>query len=71
MTPAVLLGYGLALYAGVGLCVAAVFVTTGVDRVLGYPASFSVPARVVLMPGAVALWPYVLWRWLNTGLRRP
>ena len=36
MTPAGLLGYGLALYAGMGLCVAAVFVTTGVDRVLAF-----------------------------------
>jgi hypothetical protein len=65
MTPVMLLGYGLATYAGLGVCTALAFVTAGIDRVLAQPASFTLPARLLLLPGAVALWPYVLVRWLK------
>lgn len=69
MTPAILLGYSVAFYVAVGVCVALAFVTKGVDRVLDQKASFSVPARFLLLPGATALWPYVLSRWLNPRRR--
>lgn len=65
MTPAMLLGYGLAIYAAIGLGVGLAFVATGVDRALAQPASFTGPARLLLLPGAAALWPYVLIRWLK------
>ncbi len=53
----VLLGYALA-----GLAVSLAFVTIGVTRVLPDPAPVTVGARIVLMPAAMLLWPYVLWR---------
>jgi hypothetical protein len=53
----------LALYAGVGLVTALAFVTVGVTRV--QPASVSLGARILIVPGAAALWPYVLMRWLK------
>jgi hypothetical protein len=59
-----ILGYGFVLYAAAGGCVALAFVTTGIDRVLA-PASFTPGARLLLLFGAVALWPYVMLRWLK------
>ena len=53
----------LALYAATGLATALAFVTFGVTRV--QPASVSLGARILILPGAAALWPYVLFRWLK------
>ena len=53
----------LALYAAVGLVTALAFVTFGVTRV--QPASVSLGARILILPGAAALWPYVLMRWVR------
>jgi hypothetical protein len=55
MTPASLIGCGLALYAAAGLGVGVAFVIAGAPRVL---------------PGAAALWPYVLLRWLRVRDRQ-
>ena len=56
--------YAAALYAAIGIVFALAFVAFGVTRV--QPASVSLGARILLMPGAAALWPYVLKRWLAT-----
>lgn len=55
----------LALYAAAGVAVAAAFVVFGVTRVLPEPAPVTVGARILILPGAAALWPYVLIRWLK------
>ena len=57
---------GLALYAAVGLAVAGAFVVFGVTRVLPEPVAVTVGARALIFPGAAALWPYVLIRWLRS-----
>jgi hypothetical protein len=62
--------YGLAFYALVGLITAVAFVGFGVARVLAQPVTLTMGARLVLLPGAAALWPYVLFRWLRSGRRR-
>ena len=54
----------------VGLVVALSFVTFGIRRVLPPGTGMSVPARILLLPGAVALWPYVLYRWRRTSAPR-
>ena len=51
----------LALYAVAGAVTALAFVSFGVTRV--QPQPVSIGARVLLFPGAAALWPYVLMRW--------
>jgi hypothetical protein len=65
------LSYALAVYVAAGLCVAAAFVSFGVTHVLPHagssPMSFTLGARLLLFPGAAALWPYVLLRWLRAG----
>ena len=57
----------LALYAAVGVAVAAAFLVFGVARVLPEPAPVTLGARILLFPGAAALWPYVLIRWLKSS----
>jgi hypothetical protein len=57
----------LAVYAAAGVAVAAAFVAFGVGRVLPEPAPVTVGARVLIFPGAAALWPYVLLRWLKSS----
>jgi hypothetical protein len=55
----------LAIYAGVGAVVALAFVAFGVTRV--QPMAMSLGARILILPGAVALWPYLLTRWIKAG----
>ena len=57
----------LALYAAVGVVTALAFSAFGVTRV--QPAPMSLGARILILPGAAALWPYVLLRWLKAALR--
>ena len=53
----------LALYAAIGIAIALAFAICGVTRV--QPAPVSLGARILILPGAAALWPYVLLRWLK------
>jgi hypothetical protein len=63
---ATILLYGLALYALMGIVTAVLFVIFGVTQVLPYSATVTAGARILFLPGAAALWPYVLIRWLNS-----
>jgi hypothetical protein len=58
--------YALALYALIGLATAVAFVTVGVNQVLPPAATVTPGARILLLPGAAVLWPYVLARWLKS-----
>jgi hypothetical protein len=58
---------GLALYAAAGIAIGIAFVLFGVTRVLPEPAPVTAGARILLFPGAAALWPYVLMRWLKSA----
>jgi hypothetical protein len=59
----------LALYAVVGVVTAVAFVVFGLARVLPPGTPVTVGARVLLLPGATLLWPYVLMRWIKAGRR--
>lgn len=50
-------------YAGIGIIVAAGFALAGVSRVLP-EISMTIGARLLIVPGAIVLWPYVLRRWI-------
>jgi hypothetical protein len=54
---------GLVIYVAVGLIIGLAFMVFGVTRV--QPAALTVGARILLLPGATALWPLVLRRWLK------
>ena len=58
---------GIGLYALVGLVTAVAFVTKGVTQVLPHPTRVTIGARILLIPAAAALWPYVLYRWRSSG----
>jgi hypothetical protein len=57
----------LAFYAIVGAATALAFVTFGIARVLPAGTPVTLGARVLLMPGAALLWPYVLLRWIKAA----
>lgn len=59
--------YGLAAYGAVGLVAALAFVSFGVTRLLPHSAPVSIGARILLIPGATVLWPYVMLRWAKAG----
>jgi hypothetical protein len=58
--------YGLAMYVLLGIVTAILFVIFGLSQVLPPSATVTVGARILLLPGAAALWPYVLLRWLKS-----
>jgi hypothetical protein len=58
-----------ALYAVAGAVIALAFVTFGIARVLPASTPVTLGARVLLMPGAALLWPYVLLRWVKARVR--
>lgn len=58
---------GLAFYLAAGVATGLTFVAFGVTRVLGDPVPVMIGARILIFPGAAALWPYVLFRWLKSS----
>jgi hypothetical protein len=62
--------YGLAMYAAAGVVTALAFVSVGLARVLHPPMPATLGARILLLPGAFALWPYILLRWCKARSRR-
>ena len=59
---------GWPLYVAAGLVAGLAFVIFGVTAVQSAPVT--VGARILLLPGATALWPLVLSRWLKSRSRR-
>jgi hypothetical protein len=53
----------LAIYLAIGLISAAAFVFIGAPQVTH--SSFTWGARILLLPAATVLWPYVVVRWLK------
>jgi len=62
--------YGLALYVLAGVITATAFVIFGVTQVLPHSTTVTIGARILLLPGAAALWPYVFFRWLKSRRAR-
>lgn len=55
----------LAAYAGIGVLVAVAFVLAAAPHALGHRAPVTPGGRAMLLFGAMALWPLVLWRWVR------
>jgi hypothetical protein len=56
------------LYIGVGFLIGLAFVIFGVVQVHAMPVTLG--ARILLLPGATVLWPFVLSRWLKSSCAR-
>jgi hypothetical protein len=50
-------------YLAIGLIVAIAFVMAGAPQLTH--SSFTLGARILLLPASTLLWPYVLLRWIN------
>jgi hypothetical protein len=61
---------GVMLYLAAGLVTAGAFVIFGVTRALPHPVPVTFGARILLLPAATALWPFVLMRWRRSGAER-
>lgn len=59
--------YAVSAYAALGLLVAFIFVSIGVTRVLEPPRPVTIAGRLLIIPGAVVLWPVVLVKWLRSA----
>jgi hypothetical protein len=57
----------LLAYGAIGLLVGVAFVFRGVDAVDPAAAHATIPVRLLLLPGAAALWPLMLRRWRAAG----
>ncbi len=66
---AAILFFAVGLYAAAGLVTGITFVLFGVTRALPHPVTVTVGARILLLPGATLLWPFVLSRWLKSRNR--
>lgn len=54
-------------WSAVGLVVALAFVALGLPRVAGVSGPRSIPFRLIVIPGAMLLWPLVIQRWMRMG----
>ena len=61
---------GLAIYAIAGVVTAIAFVSVGLSQVLHPPMPATLGARILFVPGAAALWPYILIRWRKARAAR-
>jgi hypothetical protein len=57
----------LVAYAALGLVFGLAFVALGVSRVDPVARGSGLGFRVIVLPGAVALWPVLLKRWLRAS----
>ncbi|WP_298917172.1 hypothetical protein [uncultured Roseobacter sp.] len=62
MNQAEIILMGLRIWGTIGALVAAVFLTFGMDRI-DEDAQDAYIFRPLLIPGILAIWPLVLWRW--------
>jgi hypothetical protein len=58
---------GLLAYLVVGLIFGVAFVSVGVQRVDSAARRTSVAFRLLILPGTVALWPYLAARWIQAS----
>lgn len=65
-----LLLYTATAYAGTGAVFACLFVWRGVARIDSVARDATIGFRLLIIPGAAALWPLLLLRWWHTT-RKP
>lgn len=61
----------LAIYACIGILIAIPFAFLAAHRILPEPADMTFGARVLIIPGAIIVWPIVLKRWLQSNSSGP
>jgi hypothetical protein len=56
---------GAAVYLGLGALFGLAFITRGVQRVDAAAEASSIWFRLLILPGSIALWPFLLLRWVR------
>ncbi len=69
MLAAVILVDLLEAYLALGLLFAAVFLALGISRVDSAAKCSGLGFKLIVLPGAAALWPVLLARWIRAGGR--
>lgn len=59
------------IYATIGAAFAGLFVVFGAARIDPSAAGMSASVRLLLLPGAAALWPVLLRKWIAAARRAP
>jgi len=57
----------LVAYAAMGLVFGLVFVSLGIGRLDSVAKGSRLGFRVIVLPGVIALWPFLLIRWARGG----
>jgi len=57
--------YGLEVYAGLGFLFALVFVWVGLQSLDSEAQGSGIGFRLLVLPGVAALWPVLLYRWIQ------
>jgi hypothetical protein len=60
----------LATYFSIGVIAGLAFVVVGVDTIDPGAKGANWMFRLLILPGAVAFWPLVSWRWIQAGKGR-
>ena len=60
----------LAVYVGLGFVFALLFAARGAERLDPAARGAGLGFRLLIVPGAAALWPLLAWRWLR-GVQTP
>lgn len=60
-----ILAMAITLYALVGAMFAVAFVARGIDRIDQTARGSGVAFRLIVIPGAAALWPLLLRKWIG------
>ena len=55
----------LGLYFGIGFIFACLFISLGVQRIDPAARTMPVRARLLILPGAMLLWPFMAFKWLT------
>jgi drug/metabolite transporter (DMT)-like permease len=58
----------IGVYFAIGFAVSLAFAVVCADKLLDRETAVSPGARVLLIPGAMVLWPIVISRWWREGL---
>jgi len=59
------------LYLALGLGFAIPFLIIGVNKIDAAARGSGWGFRLIILPGTIALWPLLLWRWLSGAKTRP
>jgi hypothetical protein len=58
----------LTWYGAAGVVFAMAFLTRGVSRIDAHANGAGVGFRLMIFPGVAALWPFLLSRWVRSGI---